>query len=102
MRIKVNGKYSYSLYPSDDDEKIIKNIDEIIFALQEIYKNDDIDPGSDWYIKNIVYAIYDKKNDLEDIKINKENIKEIIAEEITTLQKYINVIFDHFIIYYKT
>ena len=101
VSILVNGEHRYFLYYSDDDEEIIKNIDRIIFALKEIYIDKNIDPGSDWYIKNIVYAIYDKIDNLENIETNNDNIKEIILEEIDTLRKYLKVIFDYFIIYYK-
>ena len=89
IRVKI-GDYSYSFYPDDNYEKNIKDVLNTVKTLKEVYGNNEN------LIYNLMVESFEKK--LEKIRvINKDNvnIKNIVEENIISIEKYIKILKDY-------
>ena len=91
IRVKI-GEGFYRFYPSENDENNIKDIFNIVKSLKEIYG---FDKNKEIFIYNLM--IYGLEKKLEKISLIKKdnidiNIKNIIDEEVLSINNYIKII----------
>ena len=94
IRITID-KYNYSLYPSEDENEMKKNINNIINNLKVRY-------GSDKNKEMFIYSLFlnglnEKYKIINLIKKDNVNIRNIIEEEKISLSKYIFLLEKYFI-----
>ena len=94
IRININ-EYKYTLYPSEDGNEIKKSIINLITTLKERYGSD---KEKEMYIYNLILnGLNEKLNNINLIKRDNINIRNIVEEEKISISKYIFLLEKDFI-----